>query len=110
NPGNDTITFANNVNGTITLTTGEIAISEAVTITGPGTGVLTISGNNASRIFNTSSAPTNAAMFFSGLTFTAARGASFGGAIFGGDEQLTLLNCVFSGNSTAQDGGGAIAL
>ncbi len=45
----DTITFG--VNGTITLTSGELVIDKELTIQGPGINQLTISGNNASRIF-----------------------------------------------------------
>lgn len=37
--------------GTITLTSGEIQITDSLTISGPGSGALTISGNNSSRIF-----------------------------------------------------------
>src|SRR5262249_2276275 len=38
--------------GTITLTTGQLTINtNAVTIVGPGSGVLTVSGNNAGRVF-----------------------------------------------------------
>src|SRR5207302_280576 len=56
NPGADTITFAPALNGqTITLTTGELQVSDDVTITGPGANLLTVSGNNASRIFTFSS-------------------------------------------------------
>ncbi len=36
---------------TITLTSGELVINKNLTITGPGTNQLTISGNNASRVF-----------------------------------------------------------
>ena len=46
-PG-DTITFA--VAGTIALTSGELVIDKALTISGPGASVLTVSGNNASRV------------------------------------------------------------
>ena len=51
NGGADTITFDLGVTGTITLTTGEIEISDSVTITGPGSSVLDVSGNDASRVF-----------------------------------------------------------
>src|SRR5262245_45246285 len=49
--GADQITFAANVTGTIVLTTGQLAITDSVSITGPGADDLTISGNNASRVF-----------------------------------------------------------
>ena len=37
---------------TITLTSGELLLSQNMAIQGPGTGLLTISGNNSSRVFN----------------------------------------------------------
>ena len=40
------------VAGTITLTTGQLEITDALTITGPGADLLTLSGNDASRIFS----------------------------------------------------------
>jgi hypothetical protein len=51
-PG-DSVIFDAGLNGqTITLTTGELLIKTDLTITGLGMNNLTISGNNASRIFN----------------------------------------------------------
>jgi hypothetical protein len=50
-PG-DTISFATNVTGTITLTSGELRVGKSLMISGPGSRVLTVSGNNASRVFN----------------------------------------------------------
>jgi len=48
----DTITFnLSNCPCTITLTTGELVINKNLTITGPGTSQLTISGGNTSRVF-----------------------------------------------------------
>jgi hypothetical protein len=52
NPGADLIRFANRLNGTITLTTGELLISTDLTIQGLGANRLTVSGDAASRIFN----------------------------------------------------------
>jgi hypothetical protein len=48
--GADTIDFT--VSGTIVLTTGEIGISDSLTIDGPSAVSLTVSGNDTSRIFN----------------------------------------------------------
>src|SRR5215831_7017983 len=42
---------ATSVSGTITLTNGELVISNSVSIIGPGSGLLTISGNNSNRVF-----------------------------------------------------------
>lgn len=48
--GDDTITFANTVTGTITLTSGSLSVNpattgDALTITGPGKSVLAVSGD-----------------------------------------------------------------
>ena len=48
----DSITFAPAVLGSITLITGELAINQNLTITGPGANFLGVSGNNSSRVFN----------------------------------------------------------
>src|SRR5579871_4106971 len=49
------ITFAPGLFGTITLTNGTLTIATSLTITGPGAKALTISGNNANRVFNITS-------------------------------------------------------
>jgi hypothetical protein len=49
-PDGTTIEFANNVTS-ITLTNGPLGIGSNLDIEGPGANVLTISGNNASRVF-----------------------------------------------------------
>jgi hypothetical protein len=60
NSGKDTITFASGVSGRIVLTSGQLLITDDVAINGPGTRVLAVSGNHASRVFeiNSSSAVT----------------------------------------------------
>src|SRR5262249_53534847 len=50
-PGADLIQFAPGLHGTLTLTSGELAITDSVDISGPGANELGVSGNNASRIF-----------------------------------------------------------
>src|SRR5437870_1321664 len=55
---NGTIVFDPSVTGTITLTSGELAIGGNLTIIGPGAKVLAVSGNNASRVFDISSGVT----------------------------------------------------
>src|SRR5205814_250678 len=50
----DTIAFdpaVFDVPRTITLTTGQLAVTDSVTVAGPGAALLTVSGNNFSRIF-----------------------------------------------------------
>ena len=72
----DTIDFQ--VTGTITLTTGQIAFNKDLTFTGPGTSALTISGNDASRIFDVTG---GSAVTISGLTFVHGSSTSSGSAV-----------------------------
>src|SRR5262245_43048497 len=58
NPGDDTVNFNSGVLGTITLSTGELAINDGLVIFGPG---IAVSGNNVSRVFNVSGAASGAA-------------------------------------------------
>ena len=50
--GGNTILFASNVTGTITLSGSELLIEAPVIISGPGADVLAVSGNNAVRVFS----------------------------------------------------------
>src|SRR5262245_28092790 len=55
----DTIVFAPNVTGTITLTQGGLVISnKTLTILGPGAGALAVSGGNAVPVFTIESGST----------------------------------------------------
>ena len=98
-----TITFAPGVTGTITLTTGELVINKALTITGPGARSLAVSGNNAGRVFDVNSGVGLVAL--AGLTVT---GGNVIGSLGGGianSGTLTIIRCTVTGNS-AVDGGG----
>ena len=53
-PANGVINFAPGLGGTLALTSGALQINKNVTITGPGTSVLTISGSNLSQVFTVS--------------------------------------------------------
>jgi len=100
----DTITFDPALSGqTITLTTGEIAIKKAITITGPGAANLTISGNHVSRIFNVN---INAVSTITDLSFINGLTSSDGGAIVA-SANLTLACNVFTGNQASINGGAA---
>ena len=57
NPGADTIVLS--VTGAITLTSGVLAITDSLTIQGPGAGRLAVDGNGISRVFLTSGAGTD---------------------------------------------------
>ena len=114
NLGTDTIAFQAGLTGTITLTTGVIAITDGLIINGPGAGVLAISGNNASQIFNAAEAMTGKLLTINQLTLKNGKasgnygyGGAIGGSLYSGASLLTLNNCVLSRNS-AGSGGGAI--
>jgi hypothetical protein len=96
----DTIVFAPSLDGqTITLTSGELLIKRNLTIAGPGAGNLTISGNNASRVFEVAQ---KESVTLSGLTISngAAQSSEGGGILNSG--MLTVSNSTLSGNSASQ--------
>ena len=112
----DTIAFA--VTGTIALTSGELVITNSLTISGPGATNLAVSGNSARRVFRIS-AP-GATVTISGLTICNGKSAdgidgdqwSGGPALSpGGDGggilslgALTLERCHVTGNHTGRGG------
>ena len=105
----DVIVFQAGLTGTITLN-DDIDIDTSVTIQGPGAGVVTVSGNNAVRIFYIDG-PTNDTsidVVISGLTL-ANGSANFGGAIYVQDANLTIRDAVLADNDSPSSGGGAIA-
>ena len=112
--GADTITFQASVTGNITLTTGDIDITDSVTIDGPGAAALSVSGNDASRIFYIYSPnPAPIDVTISGLTLTDGRSfvdsdviASRGGAINTVGENLTVEESVVKDSEAGGDGGG----
>ncbi len=65
NVGLDSIVFASTVHH-ITLTTGELKITDSLDLTGPGANQLSVSGNDASRVFNIQSGM----VAITGLTIT----------------------------------------
>ena len=109
-PGPDTITFdpalfPGNLPGKITVSL-DINIMDTLTIKGPGIDLLTVSGNDATRIFNIGDGtaalkPTT----ISGLTLTDGKTAGDGGAIFS-TEPLTLNNVVIRSSYALSRGGG----
>jgi hypothetical protein len=105
NPGPDVITFQAGLTGTITLLTGEMAITDDLTIAGPGSNVITINADNAGRIFNIDDSDPGPTIdvSISGLSLIKGGGAQ-GGAIFNA-ETFTIIDCTFSENDAA-DGGG----
>src|SRR5262249_48974881 len=106
--GVDTITFDPTVFATaktITLTTGDLLITDAVTITGPGAKLATVSGNYTSRVFNINVPGAGGPVAISGLTITGGK-ADNGGGLLLQDDALTLTECAIVANSVFSEGGG----
>lgn len=105
-----TVNFAGGVTGEITLTSGEIGFSKALTIVGPGADVLTVSGNGSSRIFKADTA-NGLEVTIAGLALTDGdSGFNDGGAILSRRADLTLDRMVLSGNDSGADGGGVAVI
>ena len=107
----DTIEFdINDVppGSTITLTTGEIAVTDTLTITGPtvnDAGSIIIDGNESSRIINASSftAGSNKSLTLENLTLQNSKTTGVndtGGALFIRNAELTLNHSTISNNAT----------
>ncbi len=90
---------------TITLTLGELSVAKSVTIDAPDLAGqhVTVTGNNASRVFNINSGKI---VTIRDLTLTGGSApGDFGGAIYNDHATLTLIGVTVSG-STADFGGG----
>jgi hypothetical protein len=103
----DTIVFSNGLAGTLTLTSGELLITNNLIINGPGANVLTISGNNTNRVFQFGSN----AYTLSGVTIAHGKTGGVGGGIYqlapgGGTPGRFLVDSCIISNNTGSDGGG----
>ena len=105
-PG-DTVNFA--LNGTITLTSGELGINTNLIISGPGATNLSVTANFNSRVFNA----TGGTNVIAGLTIAKGFAGSISPEIFdngGGIKNSTTLvlnNCILATNlAYGGDGGG----
>src|SRR5262249_16627346 len=109
----ETITFNPSLTSggaqTITLSLGELLITNDVEIQGPGADNLTISANGASRVAHLSNAGRQIAVTISGLIMTKGSVTGSGGAILAGDESL-ILDAVWINSSTATVNGGGVAV
>ena len=87
---------------TITLTRGELALTDSATttISGPAANLLTINGNNSSRVFNVSGSAS-----ISGLTVTGGSSSEGGGILNSSSGNLSLTNVLVSGSHATAGGG-----
>lgn len=130
-PGADDIRFKQPAWGTITLAS-QLLISDAVDIDGPGAGKLTVSGGNATRVFNIAAGVTasledltvangkvtgNGAgilnlgtLTLDDVTVSACKSSLFGAGIANGDATtagtLTVRDSLLTGNTAGTAGGG----
>lgn len=99
--GADVIEFSGGLAGTIALSSGELSVSDSLTVNGPGASVLTVSAGNASRVFSF----TSGTSFLRRLSITRGSATSGGGVANAGT--LTIESSDFSSCSAVA--GGAIA-
>ena len=71
------------------------AITDSVTINGPGANQLSVSGNDASRVFDISG---SASVTIAGLTITDGLATSGGGILLEGSAALSISNCTLTDN------------
>ena len=108
-PGADEINFDFGHDGpeTILLTTGELRIFQALTISGGGSGLLTIDAQQKSRIMridNFNTTVDNFQVTLAGLTLTGGHEedpGNFGGAILAANLYLFINDGIIEGNSTS---------
>jgi uncharacterized repeat protein (TIGR01451 family)/CSLREA domain-containing protein len=102
--GTDIIVFAASLaNSTITLTTGQLNITDTLAIDATAAPGLTVSGNNASRVFNIGEPVT-----LISITIANGRATGAGGGILS-SEPLTLTQVNVLTNTATEDGGGVFA-
>lgn len=107
--GADIVAFQAGLTGTITLTSGQLVVSDSVDIQGPGAAALTVSGNAAGRSFYLYSGAALLDVTISGLTITGGGGVTFGAAIIDFGENLVLDGVTITGNTATAGGGGLAA-
>jgi hypothetical protein len=87
NPGADTVVFKHGLNGTIPLTSGELLITDSVTINGLGADKISVSGGGTSRVLEVAA---SLDVSVSGLTITDGYAPDQGGGILNDGSNLTL--------------------
>ncbi|TVQ33790.1 MAG: choice-of-anchor D domain-containing protein [Wenzhouxiangella sp.] len=99
----DTIAFNLPAASVITLTSGQIAITVDLTIAGPGTDELTISGNNSSRVFSIGH---GANVLINNITIANGQVTNNQGGGIRNAGQLTITDCVMRDNVVVGSSGG----
>ena len=97
---------ATGISGTISLSSGELQITHAVTINGPGAESLLVAGNGTSRVFDNLASNVTISGFD---IYGGSAPGDNGGGILNEGGNLRLKQCVIVGNS-AEFGGGIFNL
>lgn len=109
NEGPDTIVFGKELTGTIKLAGEQLAITDTLTIKGPGASKLAIDGDSKSRIFSVTdfSDETDSKLTVSGLSFHhgVPQPLDTAGGAIASTESLAIKDCVFTGNTSTLSGG-----
>ncbi|MDQ3982368.1 MAG: hypothetical protein M3271_06765 [Actinomycetota bacterium] len=98
-PGADTIDFT--VNGTITLGSGQITVTDELTIDGPSAATVTISGNDTGRVLQVNGVP----LHLDDVTIANGAADPSGGGILSMGGNVTVARTTFAGNAAAAEGG-----
>ena len=83
------------LSGTITLTSGELLITNSVTINGPGASVVAVSGDGSSRVFEIEPGQN---VTINGLTITDGSAPDQGGGILNDGSNLSLSGDAITDN------------
>jgi hypothetical protein len=109
NSGADTIVFKSGLTGSITLTADPEQVTEALAVQGPGASQITVSGNDAHRVFYIKPASGDD-VSISGLTISnGAVGIYSGAGIYSVYADFTLADALVTGNETTGTDGGGIS-
>jgi hypothetical protein len=108
-PGADLIVFKAGLTGTIGITSGQIAITDALSIKGPGATKLALGAFRLSRIFSVSDGDNSkdSPLNVSGLSFFDGVADGEAGGAIASLESLNVKGCAFMGNGSTT-GAGAI--
>ncbi|MEY2565110.1 MAG: hypothetical protein QOH88_3303 [Verrucomicrobiota bacterium] len=102
--GSNTINFAPGVTGKISPPSGlGFALTDSVTINGPGARNLAIDGGNSGRLFQV----TSPGVTISGLSIANGRHTNEDGGAIHNAGGLTLIDCTINNSNAIRNGGGA---
>ncbi len=102
---NSAVNFFDGGVKTITLASGQLVVSNNVTILGSGITNLIISGNKSSRVFYTTQPDYLIEVVIANLTITKGTDGS-GGGIYNRFSTLIISNSILNGNAAGNQGGG----